>query len=109
MEKNDFEQDISSFFPNWDQILTPEEAERELNGFEFKGPGWYYTDTDTVLVIPMDKEYFRFCVWGDCDPTSAFRWIINAPIRLDKRSPSEEQLKQVHEAITDTDLNFFGE
>ena len=93
---------------DWDQIFTPEEAERELDGFEFRGAGWYFTDVDTVLVIPVSETHFRICVYGDRDPTNAFKWIVNAPVRFDGRNkPTKEE--QLHEAITDTDLNYFGE
>ena len=42
--------------PDWKEIWTMEEMEKELNNFKFDGPGFYMTNTDTVLVIPYNLD-----------------------------------------------------
>lgn len=39
--------------PDWIAFHTPEEAEAALEGFKFKGTGWYETKTDTLLVLDI--------------------------------------------------------
>ncbi len=62
--------------PDWSNVWTAEEAEKELKGFEFKGPGWYVDPDESLLVVPMvvsDHTWrqrwpkdakFRFCHYG---------------------------------------------
>lgn len=54
--------------PNWNMQGSASHLESELSGFEFQGPGWYLTDTDTVLVLPGGEhrgvETFRAYVWN---------------------------------------------
>lgn len=38
--------------PDWHQQVTHEQFE-ELFHIEFKGPGWYLSNTDSILVIPL--------------------------------------------------------
>lgn len=74
------------FFPDWTLLETPENAERELPGFKFKGPGWYLTVEQTLLIIPTHQgNWFTFCFWTRHNVGDAFGWIVNAPTRDDKR------------------------
>lgn len=71
--------------PNWTKILTAKEAEREIKGFVFRGPGLYLSAESTLLVVstaecPPSKRLliqswiwkqswpentkFEFCVWN---------------------------------------------
>ncbi len=81
-----------NFAPDWSETMTKEEAERELSGsrehaFVFKGPGWYLTSKDTLLVTPVDTNpsLFTFHVYNDRNPCDSFNWIANAPTRTDSR------------------------
>ena len=39
----------------------------ELSGFEFKGEGWYQTDTDVILVIKRPDELLEAWCWSGRD------------------------------------------
>lgn len=81
------------FRPDWDTTYTAQEAEVQLKGFKFSGPGWYLTETDTVLVAPSeahrqpwravwpDDTKFRFFVWNRTGLGDVFNFIANAPVR----------------------------
>lgn len=87
----------STFHPDWTDIMTAREAENQLEGFKFSGPGWYTLADDTMLVIaferpaveawnqkarlPNSKERFEFNVYNQRNPIDAFNLIINAPTR----------------------------
>lgn len=90
---------ISDFQPDWKATLTAEDSEIELNGFKFKGPGWYIEKDDTVLVFPANGEceepwkqtweedrLFHFLVYNERNPSDAFNAIVNAPVKLDQRT-----------------------
>lgn len=88
-----------SFKPDWSEIWTPKEAEYELKGFKFNGPGWYMTTTDAMLVVPIDRkplgfwnktsdpnERYEFHVWlAGANPQELFNLIAHAPTREDDR------------------------
>jgi hypothetical protein len=87
----------SEFKPDWEETWTAAEAEHELDGFKFDGPGWYLTKTDAMLVVPCgrlaanqwhqkgtEKESFRFYIYNGRHPGDAFNAIANAPVRLDE-------------------------
>ncbi len=79
--------------PDWKAFYTLAEAEREFNGFEFKGAGWYETTTDTMLVIEVDylsvvrdeETLFAFWFWDSPDARKMFAdsvsHIIHMPVR----------------------------
>lgn len=83
------------FLPDWTRVWTATEAEEQLNGFEFTGPGWYI-GKETILVIPVEA-YVRLTVWRQRWPAStkfnfyvfsgnprdAFNAITTAPVRKD--------------------------
>jgi len=94
--------------PNWSDVYTAAQAERELSNFKFKGPGWYIrkipatltapAEIDIVLVIAIDRpvetawhqaftadERFEFNVYNDRCPFDDFSAIVNAPTREDER------------------------
>ena len=74
-------------YPSWTAIWTPEQAESSLENFKFKGDGWYYTKTDSLLVQKVDSERYRFQIF--CIPSNEIQaeleWMINAPVREDKQ------------------------
>ena len=92
------------FHADYSELLTPEEAEQELSGFKFEGAGWYLTNADTLLVIPVDESHYLFCVYGNRNPNVAFNWIVNAPIRSDNRSMPMDEI-QIHELIVERDID----
>lgn len=98
---------IFEFQPDWCKRLTATEAEEQLTNFRFLGPGWYVTQTDTLLVVPdADVKYpyppgdakegpwhnlwhrdqkFWFFVYSGRTPFEAFNALVNAPTRRDER------------------------
>src|SRR5258708_4753360 len=100
-----------SFLPDWSSCWTANEAEEQLAGFKFQGPGWYFLKIDDdeigfdkLLVVPdlgptdtvensvwqqkwMKKgRKFWFHVFNSGrDPMHAFNSIVNAPTRQDDR------------------------
>lgn len=85
---------INDFQPDFDNIWTVEEAENNLgDSFKFNGPGWYITDTETILVAPTKEvEYpwaqrwakdkrFYFYFYSERNPLKAFASILQAPVR----------------------------
>lgn len=85
------------FVPDWEKVWTAKEAEKQLDGFKFQGPGWYITGEDTMLVMPvfptmrcggiwathwLVSQMFRFCVYNKRNPVAAFNAIVNAPVRV---------------------------
>jgi hypothetical protein len=82
------------FRPDWVGIWSVEEAEKELTGFKFAGPGFYHVAPDTMLVVPIERkleeiwhsalrpgEKFRFYIWNGGRPIDVFNAIVNAPRR----------------------------
>lgn len=80
--------------PDWKDFYTPEEAEYQFEGFEFKGIGWYETKDDTLLVldqIPEDSKSkhagrYEFWCWNSPNSRQAFAEdisrIIHMPVRV---------------------------
>lgn len=88
---------LQSFKPDWTAFWTVKEAEKELS-IKFSGPGWYFSQKDTILAIPhirpiaktwhskfKDDELFEFCVYNNRNPSDAFNSLANAPTRQDDR------------------------
>lgn len=86
------------FAPDWSRRFTRESVERELRNFQYRGPGWYFTPTDTILITPLavdDKlcEIFTVHVWNSPavggvetgNPIAMLSWVANAPVRFDTR------------------------
>lgn len=83
--------------PAWSQQMTAAEAEKQFANFKFNGPGWYYYNKETILVVPLtrtketlwhqkspDEERFMFHVYNrECN--NEFNAIVNAPTRVDDR------------------------
>ena len=82
------------FIPDWSHRWNAAQAELELDGFKFQGPGIYRHGKDVLLVVPTERdratlwnkafkagEVFRFLVYTDRDPCDAFHLIVNAPGR----------------------------
>jgi len=91
--------EVTGFHPDWTMIGTSEHAEKELEGFVFRGSGWYIIAPtnggpgfDTFLVLPYsaaatkeDRDLYRFYIYNNRNPTEAFNWIVNCPTRQDDR------------------------
>jgi len=92
---------IWEFVPNWSEDWEVGEAESQLVGFKFSGPGWYINEYgNTLLVVPVSydsnqeiipnpwsavwpaSQLFRFFAYSR-NPASAFNAIANAPTRKD--------------------------
>jgi hypothetical protein len=83
--------DLTEMFPSWRETWTPTEAESGLAPFVWKGPGWYLSNSDTLLVLPLNRtrdgeQLFYFLVYNSRNPGNVFNWIINAPTAEDTRS-----------------------
>lgn len=94
----DCEPPMDDFRPDWTKFYTKTEAEKELPGFNFHGPGWYLHRNDTLLVVPVGRgqsktwhhrseegEQFAFHVYNGRNPGAAFDLIAHAPVRVDER------------------------
>jgi hypothetical protein len=86
---------------SWSHLWTAKQAEKQLSGFEFKGPGWYLGHEECMLVLPAEKAsqnpnlymyrwkligppktVYRFIIWnGRSDTRDSFRELAQAPIR----------------------------
>ncbi len=108
---------LDSFQPDWQELWTPAQAEAELRGFKFKGPGWYLSGDDTVLVIqPNAPAYlgfgfwssdvgvkFWFFVYNHRNPRSAFNQICQAPVRsVTKQGRRSAPIRDVTPALLGT-------
>lgn len=89
------------FRPDWTAVLTLEEMQRELHGFRFKGPGWYFSkapistvlengqNRDAMLICAYDDARYFVQVWNHWD---GFKNVLNAAkaaIHADQNSISE--------------------
>ena len=95
--------EVSSLTPDWTRNWTAKEAEYELHGFKFTGPGWYFSkgengSLDSMLVVPCNSvaedvfasehsedTIFKFCVYNNRNPATDLQAIANAPVRQDER------------------------
>lgn len=113
--------------PDWSHVWRAKDAERELSGFKFEGPGWYLTKDDVLLVIPTgardnqvhhwahaghwdEEQLFQFYVYNGRSPIQAFNELANAPVKVDTRGqaphdavPADEPIPEPR-AFDDTDL-----
>lgn len=86
---------VINFEFDYKLTLSGSQAERSLDNFKFKGPGWYITETDTILVTPAyptttpwkqatpPDALFNFHVWNRTDLADHFNAIVNAPTRTE--------------------------
>ena len=66
--------------PDWSQTFTPVEAEYQLEGFKWRGPGWYHQDDDTALAVELgDTGRYHFYFWNNRNPIERIRQILNLP------------------------------
>lgn len=90
--------------PDWTQSWTMSQAEEQLDGFKFNGPGWYITKNESMLVVPKDEPIrlehgnfplwhqawppytvFLFMIYSSNDPGLSIMALNRAPTRLDER------------------------
>jgi len=97
--------------PDWNEYYTAKDAEEELTGFKFTGPGWYIgEDGNAMLVVPDEPlellkdgtwnfwakkkwpvhQMFRFMMF-DGNPCQSFNAAVNAPTREDKWTPATQK------------------
>jgi hypothetical protein len=85
---------------DWVWVGTAGQLEKEIgNGFKFSGPGFYLTNTDTVLIIPrefddrdsmwkktwpVDTVFVTFC-WNTQHQNTIWSVCSLAPVRVDDR------------------------
>lgn len=89
------------FRPDWTETWTVRQAEHQLRfgNFKFSGPGWYFSKTDSMLIVPIgrlgtetftqkctDGELFLFHCWNNKNSVGQiFVAIATAPTRRDDR------------------------
>jgi hypothetical protein len=90
MMKADYLNEVIHIFPDWRRLLTPDDAERELEGFVWRGPGWYINDNDSLLVFPspLSGEYW-FWVYNGRSPHEGMMQATRAPVRIDDRGENK--------------------
>ncbi len=90
--------------PDWSRRARPEEFRTQFCDLTFKGPGWYYNGSDTILIIPdidpatvtageggnwtdlwkqkwpKDTIFWVHC-WNVLHHSNLFNALINAPTR----------------------------
>lgn len=94
---------VPDFRPDWVACWTAQEGATQLD-LKFKGPGWYLTGADCILVCPyfLDErnfpkeaitwmqrgwhrnQVFCFLIWNDRTPFDALNAMVNAPTRVDE-------------------------
>lgn len=98
--KNDLVLLGAGIIPDWRQTWTSAQAEEQMPGFTFTGPGWYIHKENVVIVVPQararremwhhakayEDEPFEFLVYIGRNPSNIFEAIQNAPSRQDDRS-----------------------
>jgi len=88
--------DLNCFRPDWSITGTAKVLESELEGFAFKGIGWYVNDRGAMLILPVDqvvqqedwketvkwgkRQMFRVYVYNDHWPRDVFAVIGKAPV-----------------------------
>lgn len=91
--------------PDWSHVWTSVEAEDQLEGFKFHGPGFYLTDTDTIVVVPLgsrlgpmgeerklwsaryqESEQFHFHCYNCPHYETLFSQMGLIPVKLDART-----------------------
>lgn len=81
---------------DWSTRGTAAEAEKQLKGFKFAGPGWYITDMDCMLVIADERhpswkqqwpeeQIFRFYIYNCPFHETVFGARELPPTLLDSR------------------------
>lgn len=88
---------FESLNSDWQMTCTAKHAEKELTAFKFEGPGWYITETETMIVIPTHRnrdeiwhqaskdpnEHFTFYVYAGRFPSWLIGALSHAPTRVD--------------------------
>ncbi len=80
--------------PDWTEVYSPEDAEKEFVGFKWDGPGLYIQGEDSFLIIPRARdaknvwnyahspgEKFLFCVYNGRDLREVINVLSHVPMR----------------------------
>jgi glutamine cyclotransferase len=70
--------------PDWYETFpSVNSIEKYLDGFKFKGEGWYITKTDTVLVEKISTtNHFRAYVWNNPKAIDFIKRSFNEKMQL---------------------------
>ena len=79
---------LREFVPNWTKVMRPADAEKELEGFRWKGVGFYSGKDETLLVLPTaeseegrsEGDTYIFCVYNHPHAWRAFHGITELPV-----------------------------
>lgn len=73
--------------PDWDTCDTPAALEGLVgSAFKFKGPGFYLTDTDTLLILASSdsQEFYAYC-WNCRFEETIFCEVATMTLQSDER------------------------
>ena len=71
-------------FPSYDSVasyVSVESMKRDIPALGYTGPGWYFTKTDTALVI-LDGARFSVYVWNYPNADRKIRDALEMRVRL---------------------------
>lgn len=63
--------------PDWFETYTIKEAEKELTGFKYRGPGIYMHGADTVLVVEGENQRLTFYVYNTISVNTILQYLPN--------------------------------
>lgn len=76
--------------PDFQATWTIKEIEDQLNGFKVNGPGWYFKDGTSMLVVATDmQDVYTILVYFDRDPRESFAAMVGAPVQLAKNGKQD--------------------
>ena len=72
---------------DWKESWTAAEFEEELAPTKFRGQGWYLSEGDTLLVVPLEflekdptaPERYRVYCWNRAVALETFKKLITLP------------------------------
>lgn len=90
------EEQIQSIVPDWSEIKTVAQMEQQIQpdgkNFKFIGPGWYYyEDGTTIVIVPIDRPLDHIAHQRSVLPEERFRVYIYT-----KRNPGDTLCKLLY-------------
>lgn len=72
--------------PDWIMFGSPNQIEKELGNFEFKGEGWYPKNGDWCLIVPHHDDLqkgvtYKLYVYNKRDPRDMMQRVAMLPTR----------------------------
>jgi hypothetical protein len=74
---------LQDLTPDEQYTWTLEQLQKEIEGFDFQGPGWYHKDGTWMLVIGTNTPgTYIFHVFFDRDPRIGYKALALAPVHM---------------------------